>query len=563
MKINILSLPALALIFAMWITPGLFGRDPWKADEPFSFGLVYDMIQTHDRVVPTLTGEPFLEKPPLYFMTASWFARIFSPPLDLVDAARLATAFFMLLALLFFALTAQELFGKEYGAIAVLLLIGCVHLQVTAHKLITDVGLFAGFSIALYGLSLCRRHRIAGGFWLGIGTGIGFLCKGLIAPGLLGIIAVALPALFRQWRKKEYGVSLAVALVTALPWLIIWPVSLYRRSSDFFCYWFFSQNFGRFFGFDGGAVGFDGQSPDPHSWYILNLPMLAWPVILPALWSLWHFRRSWRDNPLFQIPFIAFVVILLVLSAAATNRGVYALPMLLPITLLAVPAVDLLPTTAKGIANRASILFFGIVMLVLWFSWFSMMTGSPAPLAQKLHEFQPDYVPSVNGVLLAAAVFYTMAWLFIVIKVTRSPNYAFVNWTLGVVLTWGLIMTLWLPALNAGSSYRAAFTALKTSIPEGDFCIESRGLGESERAMLDYYAGLRTRRIEAFGPGNCDLFLEQRSGKAPEPRPVPAWEKIWEFKHPSIRPKDIFTLYKKNQRSLLATKTTTGRRFGI
>jgi hypothetical protein len=174
-----------------------------------------------------------------------------------------------------------------------------------------------------------------------------------------------------------------------------------------------------------------------------------------------------------------------------------------------------------------------------------MMTGSPVVIAQKLHEFQPDYIASVNGVLLAAAVLYSLGWLFLAIRVTRPPDFAFVNWTLGVVLVWGLVMTLWLPALNEGSSYRAAFFSLKKSIPLEYSCIESRGLGESERAMLEYFAGLRTRRIEVFGTGSCDLLLEQRSGKAPESSPVPAWQKIWEFKHPSIRPKDVFTLYKR------------------
>jgi 4-amino-4-deoxy-L-arabinose transferase-like glycosyltransferase len=544
-KINLFSLPALVLLFVMWITPGLVGRDPWKADEPFSFGLAYHMIQTNDWVVPELTGEPFLEKPPLYFMTAAAFGRLFSPPLDLVDAARLATAFYMSLAFLFFALTARELYGREHGAIAALLLLGCVHLQVTAHKLITDVGLFAGFAVALYGLALCRRRRTMGGFWLGTGTGIGFLSKGLLAPGLLVIIAVALPALFRQWRRKDYGLSLAIALAAALPWLVIWPAALYGRSPDFFMHWFWNQNFGRFLGFNAGSVGFNVAAPDPHTWYLLNLPLLAWPVILPAAWSLWHFRRSWREHPLFQLPLVAFIVILAVLSAASTNRGLYATPMLLPITLLAVPGVGLLPARAKVIANRASVLFFSVVALALWFGWFAMMTGSPVVIAQKLHEFQPDYVPSVNGALLTTAVLYSLAWLFLVTRATRSPDFAVVNWALGVVLAWGLVMTLWLPALNEGSSYRAAFTSLKKSMPPEYSCIESRGLGESERAMLEYFAGLQTRRIEALGPGNCDLMLEQRGGKAPESPSVPAWQKIWEFKHPSIRPKDIFTLYKK------------------
>lgn len=545
MKINLLSIPALVLLFIVWITPGLFGRDPWKADEPFSFGLAYHMIQTNDWVVPELTGEPFLEKPPLYFMTAAGFGRLFSPPLDLVDAARLATAFYMFLAFLFFALTARELYGREHGAIAALLLLGCIHLQVTAHKLITDAGLFAGFAVAFYGLALCRRRRTVGGFWLGTGTGIGFLTKGLLAPGVLGIIAVVLPALFRQWRRKDYLLSLAIALAAALPWLVIWPSALYRRSPDLFMQWFWSQNFGRFIGFNAGSVGFNAASPDPHSWYLLNLPLLAWPVILLAAWSLWHFRRSWRYHPVFQLPLVSFIAILAVLSAASTNRGLYATPMLLPITLLAVPGVGLLPARAKIIANGASILFFGVVALLLWFGWFAMMTGSPAVIAQKLHEFQPDYVPSVNGVLLAAAVLYSAAWLFLVTRVTRSPDFAFVNWALGVVLAWGLVMTLWLPALDQGSSYRAVFFSLKKSIPSEYSCIESRGLGESERAMLEYFAGLRTRRFEVFGTGSCDLLLEQRSGKAPESPAVPAWQKIWEFKHPGMRPKDIFTLFKK------------------
>ena len=321
MKINVLSLPALLLIFVVWITPGLFGRDPWKADEPYSFGIAYHMVQTGDWVVPTLTGEPFLEKPPLFYLTAAGFGLLFSPPLDQFDAMRLATAFYMFLAFLFFALTARELYGREYGAIAVLLLLGCIHLQVTAHKLVTDVALFAGFAIAFYGFALCGRRQTAGGFWIGTGTGVGFLAKGLIAPGMLGIVAVALPALFSQWRRKNYGVSLAVAFAAVLPWLVIWPAALYGRSPAFFREWFWHQNFCRFLGFNGGSVGFNGGSPDPHSWYILNLPLLAWPVILPAFWSLWHFRRSWREQPLFQVPRLAATVIRPGLSAAATNRS--------------------------------------------------------------------------------------------------------------------------------------------------------------------------------------------------------------------------------------------------
>jgi hypothetical protein len=56
---------------------------------------------------------------------------------------------------------------------------------------------------------------------------------------------------------------------------------------------------------------------------------------------------------------------------------------------------------------------------------------------------------------------------------------------------------------------------------------------------------MQTRRIEVSGPGNCDLLLEERSGETQVSAAGPAWQKIWEFRLPSNRPKNIFTLYKK------------------
>ena len=69
------SLLFIVVLCTLWIFPGLIGRDPWKPDEAYSFGLVYHILQTGDWVVPTLAGEPFMEKPPIFFLTAAFFAR--------------------------------------------------------------------------------------------------------------------------------------------------------------------------------------------------------------------------------------------------------------------------------------------------------------------------------------------------------------------------------------------------------------------------------------------------------------------------------------------------------
>lgn len=109
-----------------------------KPDEAYTFGLVLHVLQSGDWVVPTLAGEPFMEKPPVFFVTAAAFARLFGGVLPLHDAARLATAFYMGLTFVFVAPAARQLYGKGKAAAAVLLLAGSIGLLDRGHQLITD-----------------------------------------------------------------------------------------------------------------------------------------------------------------------------------------------------------------------------------------------------------------------------------------------------------------------------------------------------------------------------------------------------------------------------------------
>src|SRR5512140_2768039 len=103
------------ILAAAWILPGLIGHDPWKPDEGYTFGLVYSLLQSGDWVVPMLAHEPFMEKPPLFYLSAAATARLFSPPLALHDAARLATGLYMALTFAFIAGAARELYGRSRG----------------------------------------------------------------------------------------------------------------------------------------------------------------------------------------------------------------------------------------------------------------------------------------------------------------------------------------------------------------------------------------------------------------------------------------------------------------
>lgn len=51
------------LMLCAYFVAGTFWRAPWKADEPYSFGIVINIIERGDWVIPNVAFEPFVEKP--------------------------------------------------------------------------------------------------------------------------------------------------------------------------------------------------------------------------------------------------------------------------------------------------------------------------------------------------------------------------------------------------------------------------------------------------------------------------------------------------------------------
>jgi len=529
------------VILLAWLLPGIIGRDLWKADEPYSFGLVSHIVTSGEVVVLDLAGEPFMEKPPLYYISAALCATLFSPWLQPHEAARMASVWYMLLTFLFIGLTARELFGNEYGIIAVLILAGSSGLQMTAHKLITDVSLLTGFSAALYGLAVSRRRPPLGGFWLGTGIGIGFLSKGLLAPGLIGITALALPLLFKPWRSRDYFSALLVAVVAALPWIVLWSLALYQRSPALFNEWFWNQNIGRYFGHA------HEKTQIRYGYYLSLLPWFALPALPLAIWSLWKRRGAVFEELCIQLPLTAFLTMLLVLSASASVRDLYALPMLLPLALLAADGAGMLSKRTTTVLSRSSMFLFALPACLLWTGWAAMVTGHPVFLADLLYYSRPDYLPEISILLLVPAVVYSLAWLTWMFFSKPSVFQPIISWAVGMTLLWGLLMTLWLPWLDAGSGYKHVLTSLRDSLPSQYGTIASRGVGESERALLEYYAGIETKRVEIQPEQESDLLLIETGGPSQDPPPASEWRKLWEGKRhiDKKRDKETFVLYQR------------------
>lgn len=382
-----LPLRWLLLLCAAFLLPGLIGHDPWKQDETYVFDIVHHMLHSGDWIVPTLGGEPFMEKPPLYYISASIVARLMSPWFAEHDAARLTTGLFMSLTLLFAGLAARELWGRGYGRRAVLVLIACLGLTRVAHEMINDVPLLMGYSLAFYGLALSARSTWRAGIMLGTGVGVGFLSKGLLEPGMIGLTALLLPLVAPSWRRREYALCLLIAGITALPWILIWPLALYRHSPELFMDWFWINNFGRFWGF----VQLGAEKTEP--WYYLHtIPWQTWPALPLAAFSLWRTGQTGLHHRAVQLGILAIVVILLVLNVAAVARDVYALSILIPLAVLAARAVDELPRRIDAVITSVSLWLFGTLALSIWAIWLIMIERGTPPSIGWLAKYLPmDY----------------------------------------------------------------------------------------------------------------------------------------------------------------------------
>lgn len=513
------------LLCVVWVFPGLIGHQPWKPDEAYSLGLVFHMVQSGDWIVPTLAGEPFLEKPPLYFITAAVFAKLLGGLLPLHDAVRIASAFYNGVTLCFVGLAGRELWGPGSGRLTILLLIGSLGLVPVAHALITDTALLAGFAMAFYGLLLARRRWGMAGVLIGMGTGIGFMSKGLLAPGIIGLSTLVLPALSPDWRSKAYVRCLALAFVVALPWLLLWPYLLYLRSPELAWQWLWEQNFGRFFGY--AHLG-----PSQRKWfYFKMLPWFACPSLPLAAWALWREGKAGLRRAEIVFPLAIFVSAFLTLSAASDSRSLYALPLLLPLAYLAVPGVAHLSQRLALACNWLGIVVFSALATGLWLFWGAMISGYPRQFAERMLQLSPDYEPSFLPAHFLCAVVLTGAWVVLLIRnwrVSRSGATFAVHWAAGVTLVWAIAMTICLPWIDAGKSYKSMIMSMQQALPDKYSCVASRSLGEPQRALLEYYLGLRTQRVEVSPAADCDLLLVQGWLLQPESPPGPEWKVIWE-----------------------------------
>ncbi|MCB5195770.1 ArnT family glycosyltransferase [Deefgea salmonis] len=516
----------LLLLCLFWLIPGLVGHDPWKPDENTSMAIVAYFMRNANWTIASIAEVPQFGQAPLYYWVATLLANALSWfGVAAHDAARLSTGLWMGLGMWGTGLAARDLFGRRFGRMAVIILLGCLGLPLWGHHVSPAVVVLAAFAWLAYALTLAMKRPLRAGVILAL-VFLVLLTGASWADALLAVLISSLLLLFKQWRKISYVVTLITALIIALPFAALWGYSLQNLSGELFQTWWRFYAWGVFGGARSFAIGHEfGFLPAVLVWF-------AWPALPLAAWSIYLFRHEllqprWQLLLTMLIAQIGFIV----LSGKASEPLI--LPLLVTLALIASAGVDELRRGAAAALNWFSSLTLGLAALLVWIAWVALVTGFPAGVGAYLQKYSSAPI-SAMGLGLLFAIVVTLLWGRMLFRKRPIGRRALVSWTCGLTLVIGLMVGLFQTWIDAGKSYRPVADGLvKAMKPYSQACIDVSQLAKDPTAALVYFTDLR---FDARADNRCELTLQQNGTKPTAGRFIWTGHRLGEHR-------EVFSLY--------------------
>lgn len=508
----------LALVLMASLT-GIVDRGLWTPDEPRDAAISLEMGRGGNLVVPLLAGEPFIEKPPLYFAVGGLAERVLGRLLGPVGAIRLTSALWGLGVLGMTGWLVRRLSSRAAALATVVLLGTMVGFVENMHWIRVDAAL-AFFVIAA---TACFAEVFAGGragFCLpaGLFAGGAFLSKGPIGPVFIAIawMALALPRwsaqlLDRQRPRLFIGphlVALLAFVLTTGAWvLLLRTVGGEKLWNE----WFWQNQVGRM----QGTTTQLGHLYPGAWWYYLKtvtiytLPWLPLFMIGLGRFAADNWKRPTRDS---SIPFLlsptVFAVLwgigsILILTQSVTKRDLYLLPVLPAFAMLCADGIrDPLPRWAD--------LFYR------FFLWLCALVLLSAALTPLLLRFAPEALREATPLLATwslrhAVVALACAGAFFLAR-TRGHPVTALHLAASMALVVVGLFALPAKAVDHVKDLGPAYRAFAKSIPaDARPRIAAWNFSETTRGELFFHGGMALSRIS--DPARLNLIL---SGNDPE-----------------------------------------------
>ena len=367
----LLVLPALVLYPCLSFP--LFDPDEGRYAE-----IPREMLARGDWVVPHLQGEPYLDKPPLFY----WLVMVSFRAFGAHDwAARLVPALAVHGTILLTYLFGRRALGDRAAFCGAALLGLAPAFGGMGRLLILDGLLTFWVTLTLFALfEALRGERLRPGWWLlaAAACGLGVLTKGPVA-----LLLAAVPVWAHRrltgcaWRVGWWPLAAVAAVVLAV--VMPWYVAVCLRMPDFARYFLWQHNVVRF------LAPFDHLEP---FWYytpVLLLGLLPGTLLLPAfarfLLSGDEADAS-RRPPEFGFVLLAGGWCVLFFSLSGCKLATYILPAFPPLTLalgyfVVARAWDLTRWARAAAAATVIVLALGHHVAVPWFARLRAPMGRP------------------------------------------------------------------------------------------------------------------------------------------------------------------------------------------
>jgi 4-amino-4-deoxy-L-arabinose transferase-like glycosyltransferase len=372
----------LALVFC---AAGAFQRGLWAPDEPREAEIGREMLVSRWSAVPTLGGEAFLEKPPLFawVMAASYALFGDASP----GAARVPAVLFSALSVVVAYLLGRRCGGRFAGLCAAAVLVACYEFARISHSALIDTALTffvaTGHLALLTARDAVRVGRRTSAFVVaGVLAGLAFLTKGLVgpvlvvAPPLLAAAVAREGAFLRAALPRVAAWSTAFVLLLGGPWVLALAHDAgWKAVGECLVRNTLARAIGK------GPESANLAVHDNPPWYYLEylpLVLLPWTLAIPALVADGTLRRRADAGRTKHLALLALAGIVL-LSIPSGKRTLYLVPLLPAVAAVFGVWLSRAGSTRTARADRATSIALLVVVAAAAAVVAYVLCGGPLP----------------------------------------------------------------------------------------------------------------------------------------------------------------------------------------
>jgi 4-amino-4-deoxy-L-arabinose transferase-like glycosyltransferase len=490
-------------VFLFFYNLGAFGLV--GADEPRYAKIAREMVETHRYITPRLNGEPWLEKPILYYWRAADAFKLFGVS---DTSARLPSATVALLLVIVVYLWMRRFRpGAQLDAA----------LMVAASAMMIAFGRAASMDMQLSGpfcagmLCWWGWHQTSRRWWLiafYVLIAVATLAKGPVAPFLAALI-VFVYAVIRRDSKIVSGtlwpIGVLVFLLVATPWYI----AVQLETPSFFRFFFFEQNLQRF-----GTGRYHHPAPFWFFFAVFLLAVMPWTTYaVAALVDVvrdWRFRRKYQqdlDDGLPLYLFLWVVIPVIFFSFSQSKLPGYILPAIPPALIL---AADFLRRRMieRGQASLVLLAIHAVLSAIL----IALLILVPAQLVKVPPTPHALMVASAIGIAVFFGIFLgVIARGFAIIRfVTLVP----------VILGVAFLLKTVAPVIDVTQSERTVAQALSTAGVAPSATVANFKARREVEYGLNWYRNQPIKVYERLEIPRGEHVVITRTGSEPEMREI-------------------------------------------